>query len=77
MHNLQSGCYCVPNKAVLLCAQKIKEHDNVHKLYQQQLLREGVLKDEDLKRMADHIGGACCCSPLVYYALAQQHYMPD
>ena len=46
----------------VLRAQKIKGHDNVHKLYQQQLLKEGVLKDEDVKRMSDHIGGACFCS---------------
>ena len=50
-------------KAVYLCMQVVKRHDNVHKLYQQQLLREGVLKEEDVKRMSDHIGGACRCSP--------------
>ncbi len=30
----------------------------MHKLYQQQLLQEGVLKQDDIKRMTEHIGGA-------------------
>ena len=35
----------------------MKAHENVHKLYQQQLLSEGVLKEDDIKRMSEHIGG--------------------
>ena len=81
MFALLCCCQCRPstcekdarhiNKIVSLCAQKIKGHDNVHKLYQQQLLQEGVLKEEDVKRMGDHIGGDYCCSQLYSTMLAE------
>ena len=37
------------------CLQKIKATDNVHKIYQKQLLSEKVVKEDDLKRMQEHI----------------------
>ena len=37
------------------CLQKIKATENVHKKYQKQLLSEKVVKEDDLKRMQEHI----------------------
>ena len=38
-------------------AQKIKAMENVHKKYQKKLLAEKVVKEDDLKRMQEHISG--------------------
>ncbi len=38
-------------------AQKIKAMENVHKKYQMKLLAEKVVKEDDLKRMQEHISG--------------------
>ena len=39
-----------------LCkVQKIKATENVHKKYQKQLLAEKVVKEDDLKRMQEHV----------------------
>lgn len=35
--------------------QKVKKHENVHKLYQKQLLEEGVVKKDDLQRLQDNV----------------------
>jgi len=40
---------------VCFCLQKIKATDNVLKIYQKQLLSEKVVKEDDLKRMQEHI----------------------
>ena len=37
--------------------QKIKATENVHRKYQKQLLAEKVVKEDDLKRMQEHISG--------------------
>ena len=40
-----------------LALQKVKATENVHKKYQKQLLSEKVIKEDDLKRMQEHISG--------------------
>jgi 2-oxoglutarate dehydrogenase complex dehydrogenase (E1) component-like enzyme len=41
----------------LFALQKVKATENVHKKYQKQLLAEKVIKEDDLKRMQEHISG--------------------
>ncbi len=40
-----------------LALQKVRATENVHKKYQKQLLAEKVVKEDDLKRMQEHISG--------------------
>ena len=40
-----------------ILAQKIKKLENVYKIYQKQLLEEGTVKQEDLKKLQEHVSG--------------------
>lgn len=37
--------------------QKIRKMENVHKKYQKQLLEEGTVKEDDLKKLQSHVSG--------------------